>query len=185
MRLRDSGMPEEEYWESLLDPPLILSRLGIDRRLVDVVELGCGYGTFSVPVAHAISGTLYTFDIDAAMVERTRARAGDAPVVAEARDVMASGFGVTGVDAALLFNILHCESPVALLHHAADAVRRGGVVLVIHWRHGETPRGPSLDIRPRAEQIVQWARATRRLEADGPTIDLPPWHHGWKLRVVA
>ncbi|NQU11895.1 class I SAM-dependent methyltransferase, partial [bacterium] len=47
MKLRDSGMPEEAYWESLFDVPLILDRLGMDARLGDVVEFGCGYGTFT------------------------------------------------------------------------------------------------------------------------------------------
>ena len=42
MRLRESGMPEEAYWETLFDVPLILDRLGIDARLKNVVELGCG-----------------------------------------------------------------------------------------------------------------------------------------------
>jgi tRNA A58 N-methylase Trm61 len=62
-------MPEEAYWESLFDVPLILSRLGI-KRFRDVAELGCGYGTFSIPVARAIQGTLFTFD----MVRHSRRR---------------------------------------------------------------------------------------------------------------
>ncbi len=57
MRFRDSGMPDEAYWETLFGVPLILSKLGIGR-FNDVVELGCGYGTFSVPVAQTIRGTL-------------------------------------------------------------------------------------------------------------------------------
>ena len=28
MKLRESGMPEEAFWETLLDVPLILDRLG-------------------------------------------------------------------------------------------------------------------------------------------------------------
>src|SRR6266496_3959738 len=106
MRIRDSGMPEEAYWESLFNLPLIVSKLGINR-FRDVAELGCGYGTFSIPIARAIQGTLYTFDIDPAMVARTLARAADLRIVANVRDVMERGFGVTA-DAALLFNILHC-----------------------------------------------------------------------------
>jgi SAM-dependent methyltransferase len=187
MKLRDSGMPDEAYWETLFDVPLVLERLGIDNRLADAVELGCGYGTFSIPVARAIRGTLTTFDIDPAMIERTRARAAaELPagkVDCQLRDVMADGFGITGADAALVFNLLHCDEPVALLHHAADAVRQGGQVLVIHWRHAETPRGPSLDIRPRPEQIAEWAQATGRLIPISGAIDLPPWHYGWRFRV--
>jgi hypothetical protein len=56
----------------------------------------------------------------------------------------------------------------------------GGEVLVIHWRYGETPRGPDLEIRPKPQQIAGWARRTGRLRA-GPPIDLPPWHYGLRL----
>jgi len=58
MKLQESGMPAEVYWESLLNVPLILDRLEIDAQLIDLVELGCGYGTFSLPVARRISGVL-------------------------------------------------------------------------------------------------------------------------------
>lgn len=70
MRIRDSGMPEEAYWESLFDVPLILSRLGIDQ-FHDIAELGCGYGTFTLPIAQTIEGTVYTFDVNPAMLART------------------------------------------------------------------------------------------------------------------
>ena len=33
MKLRESGMPEEVYWESLFNVPLILDRVGIDPAL--------------------------------------------------------------------------------------------------------------------------------------------------------
>jgi SAM-dependent methyltransferase len=171
-------MPDEAFWESLFDVPLILSRLGIGR-FHDVAELGCGYGTFTVPVAQSVSGTVYTFDVDPVMIERTRERSRGLRVVCAERDVMDRGFGVQA-DAVLLFNILHCNEPVKLLRHAADALRPGGEVLVIHWRYGETPRGPSLDIRPRPEQMVEWGRRAG-LKLAGEAIDLPPWHYGLRL----
>jgi SAM-dependent methyltransferase len=172
MKIRDSGMPDEAYWETLFDVPLVLSRLGVDR-FHDVAELGCGYGTFSIPVAQTISGTLYTFDVDPAMLARTAERGAGLPIVCRERDVMESGFGVA-VDAVLLFNILHGEQPIELLSHAA---RAAPTVLVIHWRYGGTPRGPDLDIRPRPEQIIDWA-AEAGLHVVGNIIDLPPWHYG-------
>ena len=188
MKLRESEMPEEAYWETLFDVGLILDRLGVNDRLGNVVEMGCGYGTFTIPVARRISGVLTTFDIDDAMIERTRQRA----AVAEAwnvlyilGDVFADGFGgeVGNKDACLLFNILHGEKPVCLLAEAARVVRPGGGVLVIHWRcDPATPRGPSMKIRPRPEQIAGWAKETGLLAADGPVIELPPWHYGLRLR---
>ncbi len=184
MKLRESGMPEEAYWETLFDVPLILDRLGIDGRLRNVMEMGCGYGTFTIPVARRISGLLTTFDIDEAMIERTRqhaAAAGAWNILYVVRDVFTDGFGgeAGSKDACLLFNILHGEEPVRLLAEAARVVRPGGAVLVTHWRcDPATPRGPSMEIRPRPEQIVGWAKKAGWLEAEGTVMDLPPWHYG-------
>jgi SAM-dependent methyltransferase len=178
MKIRDSGMPEEAYWETLFDVPLILERLAI-ARCCDVAELGCGYGTFTVPIAKAISGTLHAFDVDPAMIARTRQRAGSMAIAYSQRDVVADGFNVT-VDGVLLFNILHCEQPIELFFQAAKALKRDGQVYVIHWRYGETPRGPSLDIRPKPEQIVEWAQQAG-LTPTSDVIDLPPWHYGLRF----
>ena len=184
MRLRESGMPEEAYWETLFDVELVLNHLGIDSRLRDVVELGCGYGTFTMPVARRISGLLRTYDIDPDMVARTRSRAKDASIENVAcfeRDVFADGFDVSdgSQDACLLFNILHCEQPARLLTEAARVVRPGGHVLVIHWRCvPATPRGPRMEIRPRPEMIVDWASQAGLHTPEDAVIDLPPWHYG-------
>jgi SAM-dependent methyltransferase len=184
MKLRESGMPEECYWETLFNVELILNRLEINERHRDVVELGCGYGTFTLHVARRITGTLRTFDIAADMVERTVRRAAIEKVgniVCEQRDVFLHGFGVApeSQDACLLFNILHCEEPLRLLHEAARVVRPAGFVHVIHWRHDSaTPRGPSMEIRPRHEQIVEWAKRAGLLTTLDPVLDLPPWHFG-------
>jgi SAM-dependent methyltransferase len=169
-------MPAEDNWESLFDVPLVLWRFNI-AQYRDVAELGCGYGTFSIPIARKIRGTLFTFDVDPAMIARTKERAAGLRVECSQRDVMEHGFGVH-VDAVLLFNILHCEEPVRLLAHAAAAAPD---VLVIHWRYGETPRGPALDIRPRPEQIVAWGEAAG-LRLMGEAFDLPPWHYGLRLQ---
>jgi len=188
MKLRESGMPEEAYWETLFDVALILDRLGVNATLSNVVELGCGYGTFTLPVARRISGVIETFDIEPTMVDRTQQRVeaeGLRNVSCQLRDVMKDGFGSESdsKDACLLFNILHCEEPVRLLTGAARSVRLGGQVLVIHWRYDvATPRGPSMNIRPRPEQIAGWAAQTGFLELVGEVIDLPPWHYGMRFQ---
>ena len=148
MKLRDSGMPEEAYWETLLDVDLILDRLGVNASFRDVVELGCGYGTFTLPMARRISGVLDTLDIEPAMVDRTRQRASAAGlrnVAGHLRDVMKDGFGCEpkSKDACLLFNILHGEEPLRLLSEAARVTRSGGFVYAIHWRFDpQTPPRP-------------------------------------------
>jgi SAM-dependent methyltransferase len=191
VKLRESGMPEEAYWKTLFNVELILDRLGIDSTLRDVAELGCGYGIFTSPVARRISGMLRAYDIDPAMVERANWRLADAGSqngLCVERDVFMDGFGLPSKsqDACLLFNILHCEEPVRLLEEAARVIHQGGVIHVIHWRSDiETPRGPSLDIRPKPEQVITWAGAAS-LDVVAPAIiDLLPWHYGIRFRKQA
>ena len=116
MKVRDSGMPEQSYWESLFDISGVLDALKVDREINDAVEVGCGYGTFTLPVAQRIRGTLHAFDIEPEMIEITRRRAAAAKIEnvrVEARDAAAGGFSLPkeSVDAVLLFNILHAEDP--------------------------------------------------------------------------
>jgi len=188
MKVRDSGMPEQDYWESLFDIAGILDALRIDRAMKDVAEIGCGYGTFTVPVAQRISGTLHTFDIEPAMVTLTRERldrAGIANVRCYIRDVVADGFGLAAgsMDAVLLFNILHTENPVQMLRSSRDLLRSGGRLLAIHWRSDvKTPRGPELAIRPRPEQITEWANEAGDLQLECPAQIVPPWHYASSFR---
>ncbi len=184
-------MPEEAYWETLLDVNGILKRLRIGKGLQDVVELGCGYGTFSLPVAASISGVLRAFDIDAAVVTRTRQRGEESGIrnlLCEQRDVFQDGFGVEAgsQDACLLFNILHCEQPVRILQEAARVITEHGSIYAVHWRHDpSTPRGPSLDIRPRPEECIRWAQEAALGPAVNGVIDLPPYHYGVVLKKLA
>ncbi len=187
MRLRESGMPPQQFWETLFDVSAILDGFGFGPETGDVAELGCGYGTFTVPLAARIRGTVRAIDIEPAMVTLTaeRARAsGVANVRAETRDILREGFGLPpgSCDAVLLFNILHGEEPVAMLRAACEVVRPGGIVAIIHWRTDIiTPRGPPANIRPKPEQIFTWSASAGQLEPEGAPFMLPPWHYGVKL----
>ncbi|MEO6005298.1 MAG: class I SAM-dependent methyltransferase [Opitutus sp.] len=188
MKVRDSGMPEQSYWDTLFDVEGVLNGLGVDATVRDAVELGCGYGTFTIPVAERISGTLYAFDIEPAMIAATQARlkySNKANVEVRCRDAIAHGFGMApaSVDAVLLFNILHLENPIELLELSAKLLTPGGRVLAIHWRSDiPTPRGPDLSIRPTPQQINDWAAETGLLVPDSAPRMLPPWHVGLILQ---
>ena len=192
MKLRESGMPAQAYWETLLDVPFILDAFGFiaDSATGDIAELGCGYGTFTIPLAARIRGTVHALDLDPAMVATTTARASAASlpnVRTSVRDVATSGYDLPPAScaAALLFNILHAEDPVALLRAARDLVRPGGFVAVIHWRSDlPTPRGPSLAIRPTPAQILTWAHTATGLTPPASPLNLPPWHYGLALRRI-
>src|SRR5262245_2852734 len=157
-------MPEEATWATFFDPELILKRLqfGFDRE--DAVDFGCGYGTFSIAAARLTSGTVFALDIEPQMVAATAAKAlreGLTNVRAIERDFVGQGTGLANdsVAYAMQFNILHAEDAMGLLREALRVLRPEGILAIVHWIHdAETPRGPSLDIRPRPEQCIRWAK---------------------------
>jgi ubiquinone/menaquinone biosynthesis C-methylase UbiE len=163
MKGRESGMPDEDYWQTFFDVDCILDRLEcVSRGDETIVEFGSGYGTFTLPAAARTSGTIHALDIEPRLVELVDHKAGEAGlgnVNAVVRDFVAEGTGLPSesVDHAMLFNILHIEDPVSLLKEAYRVAKPGGIVSVIHWKHDpSTPRGPSMSIRPRPEVCRAW-----------------------------
>ncbi len=73
-------MPSEDIWQGFFDPETILKQLGLSSDCKDVVEFGCGYGTFTIPAARIISGTVYALDIEPEMLELTRHKAEEAGI---------------------------------------------------------------------------------------------------------
>ncbi|KIE43950.1 class I SAM-dependent methyltransferase [Geobacter anodireducens] len=188
MKVRDSGMPEESVWAGFFSPESILASFGLDGETKDVVEFGCGYGTFTLAAARLVGGAVFTFDIEPDMVatvcEKT-SREGVWNVVAEQRDVVEEGTGLPDnfAETVLLFNILHHHEPVALMAEAFRVLRPGGRAAVIHWNYDETtPRGPSMDIRPRPEQCVEWGEEAGFFCFPQDRFDFRPYHYGLLLR---
>jgi ubiquinone/menaquinone biosynthesis C-methylase UbiE len=184
MKTRESGMPEEEMWQEFFDAEAVLRLLKLTPSCRDVVDFGCGYGTFTIPAARIVSGTVHAIDIESEMVSVTQTKAevaGLRNVRAYLRDFVADGTGLppASVDYAMLFNILHAESPEVLLGECYRILSPGGFLGVIHWNYDPaTPRGPSMDIRPRPEHCLSWGQqAGFRLLPPG-MIDLPPHHYG-------
>jgi ubiquinone/menaquinone biosynthesis C-methylase UbiE len=166
----------------------MLARLGCAGPCGEVVEFGCGYGTFTIPAAQSVAGTVHALDIDPAMVKVTRKRAAEAGlsnVVAKPRDIVADGTGLPDGIAgyAMLFNLLHIEGPVALLREAHRVLAPGGTVGVIHWRTDvPTPRGPSMPIRPTAGQCRAWAEEAGLEFVRGEDLCCCSWHWGLVMR---
>lgn len=186
MKGRDSGMPDEDYWNSFFDPECAIQKLlGTDDGWGDAVEFGAGYGTFTFPAAKHVKGTVYALDIEPDLIQHLQIRAeqeGVTNIVAEIRDFVADGTGLeTGSQShAMIYNLLHIEDPVGLLLEAHRVLHPNGTLSVMHWRKDIlTPRGPALDIRPSPEQCKAWILAAGFRETR--VIDLHkccPFHFG-------
>ena len=181
---RDSGMPVVEQWESYFDVARLLDSLSCREVSGDAVEFGCGYGTFTIPLAQRTVGKIFALDIDPLMVAATSARsqqAGLKNIVVEQRDFVAQGCGRESgsVGLVLLFNILHIEGPVNLLAEAHRVLRPGGIAGVIHWIYdARTPRGPPLEIRPTPEQCRAWGEQVGFRWVRDQALPGSPWHWG-------
>lgn len=163
MRGRQSGMPDEDYWNTFFNVELALDELiGKAPILGDLVEFGSGYGTFTFAAAKRIGGIVTALDIDADLVEFTKSKYLQLDIKnisVELRDFTFVGTGLpdSSQSHAMIYNLLHLEDPVSLLKEAFRVLQPGGILSVMHWRSDiDTPRGPSLNIRPKPEQCTRW-----------------------------
>ncbi len=182
MKIRESGMPERQMWEKFFSPAKIFASLGINSQTGDIAEFGCGYGTFTVPAAKIIKGKIYALDLEPDMIQITNEEAkkeGLNNVQTVLRDFMVEGSGLPdgSVDYVMLFNILHLEKPMILINEAKRILKKKGKLGIIHWNYGPTtPRGPSMDIRPKPEDCIKWAESAGF--SGTVRYDLKPYHYG-------
>jgi len=182
MKGRESGMPDKEMWEGFFNSEEVLLVMQLDENVKDVAEFGCGYGTFTIPAAKSAQGTVYAIDIDKEMVDLTEKEAvrhNLRNIKTMLRDFVAddSGLKNESVDYAMLFNILHVEHPEILLEEAYRILRPQGKVGIIHWNYdSSTPRGPSMGIRPKPQQCIEWAKKAGFINPR--RYDLKPYHYG-------
>ena len=186
MKIRESGMPAETQWAGFFDCEAAIGKLlGAAQVHGNLIEFGCGYGSFTLPAARHTHGLVTALDIEPAMITVVLEKAASLElhnVRAELRDFVAEGAGVeTGSQAhAMIFNLLHLAQPVTLLREAYRTLQPDGVLSVMHWRSDiPTPRGPPLKMRPTPDQCRQWMhdagfRAIESVELE----DACPFHFG-------
>lgn len=191
-----TAMPDRDWWAALWpDPEGVVRSLGVEPGMV-VVDLCCGDGYFTAPIARIVEGKVYGVDIDPAMLEQTRAeveRAGSTVldlICADARDLPNLLPGK--VDYVLIANTFHGVSDkTAMARDVATVLEPSGRFAVVNWHPlprertvvlGK-PRGPRTDMRMSPDDV----RSV--VEPAGYTLDrvveLPPFHYGAIFRVVA
>jgi len=185
MKYRESGMPSEQMWDTFFYPNEVLNKMGIDKQIRTLIDIGCGYGTFLLPIAERISTKVIGLDIDYEMIEVCRNKIKDCNT--SKIELVQGDISIDNtikelekykgeIDYITLFNILHCEEPTNLLKNIYDILNDNGRIGITHWKHEKTPRGPSMEIRPTPEMIIKWAlKAGFTLENQ---VELPPYHYG-------
>ena len=130
-------MPDADWWQALWpDPEKILVEMGVAPGVV-AIDLCCGDGLFTVPLAH-VAKRVYAIDIDPVMLDRARAR------LAEARadncefvvtDAIAVDLVVPEpVDYVFLANTFHgVPDQLGLARGVTAALKPKGLFGIINW----------------------------------------------------
>lgn len=184
-----TSMPDRDWWATLWpDPESILRSLGV-RPGTRVLDLCCGDGYFTAPLAKLVGGQIYALDLDAGQLDQARAEVArqNAPaphwICADARDV--ADLVPEPLDYVLMANTFHGVPDQARLACAvADILKPNGLFGIVNWhalpREQTTvlakPRGPKTSLRmpPAAVQAVVEAAGFRLVRL----VELPPYHYG-------
>lgn len=182
MKVRDSGMPNEEMWSEFFDARNILLQMQLSAVMENIVDLGSGYGTFSIPAAQITKGTVHAFDIEPEMIDLLKTKSNKLHlnnIKLHLKDFIADGSGLPdkSIDYVMLFNILHHSEPKQILNETYRILKPGAKAGIIHWRSDiSTPRGPQPEMRPKPDECIKWAVES------GFTINkemiLEPYHFG-------
>lgn len=190
-----TAMPDRDWWSALWpDPEGVLRSLGVVPGMV-VVDLCCGDGYFTAPLARVVGGKVYGVDIDANMVTQTRAeleRSGTKVLglfCADARDLPELLPGK--VDYVLVANTFHgVPEKTAMARAAAAVLNPSGQFAIVNWHPLprertvvlDKPRGPKTEMRMSPDDVrsvVEPAGFTLQR-----VVELPPFHYGAIFRVV-
>ena len=186
-----TSMPDEDWWRMLwADPHEVLLRLGL-RAGMRAVDLCCGYGWFTLPMARMLGeGRVTAVDIEAEMIAaaQARLRRARAPAVVWITGCARELDGQVAADSqdfVLIANTFHGVPEKAALARAVHRVlKSGGLFVVVNWhalprartRVLGRPRGPADELRmpPRAvKEIVEPEGFGERA-----CVELPPYHYG-------
>jgi SAM-dependent methyltransferase len=186
-------MPDSGWWSALWpDPEGVLRALGTEPHMT-VVDLCCGDGYFTAPLAVLVEGRVYGVDLDPAMLDKARAAVGRAGAAAQ-QWIRADAMDLARLipekaDFVLIANTFHgVPDKTGLARGAAAVLAPGGIFAVVNWHSlprektvvlGE-PRGPKTEMRMAPEQVravvepagFEWERL----------VELPPYHYGALFR---
>jgi ubiquinone/menaquinone biosynthesis C-methylase UbiE len=133
-------------------PEISLEVLGL-REGMTLMDVGCGYGFFTIPAAQIVGekGKVYAVDIDAASIDQLKRDAAENGLknihakVAEAEETV---FCQECADIVFYSTVLHdFKDPAKVLRNAKTMLKPSGKLVNLDWKKKQTSFGPPLQIR--------------------------------------
>jgi len=190
-----TAMPDRDWWRTLWpDPEGTLRALGIAPEMT-VLDLCCGDGWFTAPLAVLTGGKVYALDLDPAMLAAARAEVGTAGatvlgwIEGDASDL--DKLLEEHVDYVLIANTFHgVPDQTALARAVAAVLKPDGRFAVVNWHARPREETPVLGQPrgPRTEMRKTPAETRAAVEPAGFVLDkvveLPPYHYGAVFRLL-
>lgn len=143
------------------DPPSFLKRLAI-RPGQSVLELGCGPGFWTLPLAELVggSGRVWALDVSQEMLEALAKRNPPSqihPMLSELPEIKLPDASQDWIWAAFVFH--EVTPPEKLASEMRRLVNKNGVVAILDWRpDADGESGPPLQHRLSVEQITKYLK---------------------------
>jgi ubiquinone/menaquinone biosynthesis C-methylase UbiE len=134
-----------------------LEDIGLRSGMV-FMDIGCGYGYFTIPAAQIVGeqGKVYAVDRDASAIARLKRKAAERglkninAVVGEAEETV---FCHECADIVFYSTVLHdFRDPAKVLLNAKQMIKESGKLVDLDWKKKLTVFGPPLNIRFSEEQ---------------------------------
>ena len=148
-------LDNEERIKELRPYQLLKDVAGIVNGMT-CVDLGCGTGTFSIPMSLCVGneGVVYAVDDSAEMLAHIRAKNPPPNLILVNRDAEQTGLDDEIADFCLLAFILHeVKQPAHLIAEAFRLLKNGGKVSVVEWKAELASPGPPQNIRLTKVQV--------------------------------
>ena len=110
----------------------IIQELNRLPELGELVELGCGTGTFTETIVSKTK-SMFATDLSDSLLAVARSRIGDHPkVTIQKENCMATSFPSEAIDSVFMANLIHVvESPRTLLEECNRILRKGGTLVIV------------------------------------------------------
>lgn len=188
-----TAMPDRDWWEELWpDPKQTLQSIGITPDMT-VLDLCCGDGYFTIPLAILVMGKVYAMDLDNELLAKARQDAKQAGVTVKQwihGDACALNSLLSEkIDLVLIANTFHgVPGKDVFCKNIRSVLKPRGRLVVINWHAqpreqtiiGNQPRGPDTQLRMSPEQTQHSIEPSGfKLEQ---VIELPPYHYAASFR---
>jgi len=140
-------------------PEISLENIGLRSGMI-FMDVGCGYGFFTIQAASVVgeTGKVYAVDVDALSIDRLKREAAEKGlknIHAEVGEAEKTVFCDACADIVLYSIALHdFRDPAEVLHNAKRMIRPSGTLVNLDWKKKPMPLGPPLQIRFSEEQAA-------------------------------